>query len=66
MERLPAEPVALSQQKSESVLQQVAISLTRAQRDELERRWQAFQQNPDEGESWEDVKRSLLTTPTSP
>jgi len=27
-----------------------AVSLTRAQKDELERCWRAFQQNPDEGE----------------
>jgi putative addiction module component (TIGR02574 family) len=31
-----------------------------AQRDELERRWRAFEQHPDEGEPWEDVKRALL------
>jgi putative addiction module component (TIGR02574 family) len=38
-----------------------SISLTQAQRDELERRWQAFERSPDEGESWDDVKRSLLS-----
>jgi putative addiction module component (TIGR02574 family) len=37
-----------------------ALLLTSAQRDELERRWRAFEQHPDEGEPWEDVKRSLL------
>jgi hypothetical protein len=29
--------------------------------EELERRWQAFERNPDEGEPWEDAKRSLLS-----
>lgn len=29
--------------------------------EELERRWQAFEKNPDEGEPWEDVKKSLLS-----
>lgn len=38
-----------------------AISLTPAQKEELERRWRAFEQNPDEGETWEDVKRTLLS-----
>jgi len=33
--------------------------LTMAQKEELERRI-AFQQHPDEGEPWEDVKASLL------
>lgn len=38
-----------------------AVPLTQAQRDELERRWRAFEQSPDEGEPWDDVKRSLLS-----
>ena len=38
------------------------VQLTTAQKEELERRWLAFERNPDEGEPWEDVKRSLLTT----
>ena len=38
-----------------------ALPLTQAQKDELERRWRVFEQNPDEGESWDDVKRSLLS-----
>lgn len=37
------------------------LPLTQAQKNELERRWRAFEQNPDEGESWDDVKRSLLS-----
>jgi len=36
------------------------VLVTQAQKDELERRWRTFEQNPDEGESWDDVKRSLL------
>jgi putative addiction module component (TIGR02574 family) len=38
-----------------------AVPLTPAHKDELERRWRAFEQNPDEGDSWDDVKRSLLS-----
>ena len=38
-----------------------AVPVTQAQKDELERRWRAFEQNPDEGEPWDDVKRSLLS-----
>jgi putative addiction module component (TIGR02574 family) len=36
------------------------IAITPAQREELERRWVDLQENPDEGESWTDVKDSLL------
>jgi len=37
------------------------VPLTEAQRVELERRWRAFELSPDEGEPWDDVKRSLLS-----
>jgi putative addiction module component (TIGR02574 family) len=37
-----------------------AVPLGRAQQDELERRWLAFELTPDDGEPWEEVKRSLL------
>ena len=37
-----------------------AVPVTKAQKDELERRWRAFQSDPDAGEPWEDVKKSLL------
>ena len=59
---LPAERrVELAQQIWESVVENPeALPITPAQCDELERRWRAFEQNPDEGEPWEDVKRSLL------
>ena len=59
---LPAdERVELAQQIWESVVDHPdALPLTPAQRDELERRWLAFEQRPDEGEPWEDVKKSLL------
>jgi putative addiction module component (TIGR02574 family) len=59
---LPAgERVELAQQIWESVFDHPErVLLTTAQRDELERRWLAFEQNPDEGEAWENVKRSLL------
>ncbi len=33
--------------------------ITASQREELERAWLDLQQNPDDGESWEDVKKSL-------
>jgi putative addiction module component (TIGR02574 family) len=57
-----AERVEIAQQIWDSVLHYPeAVSLTTAQRDELERRWQAFERNPDEGESWDDVKKSLLS-----
>jgi putative addiction module component (TIGR02574 family) len=57
-----AERVEIAQRIWESVIEHPeAVLLTQSQRDELERRWHAFEQNPDEGESWEDVKRSLLS-----
>jgi putative addiction module component (TIGR02574 family) len=56
-----AERVELAQQIWESVFNHPEdVSLTPAQKKELERRWLAFQERPDEGESWEDVKASLL------
>jgi putative addiction module component (TIGR02574 family) len=59
---LPAsERVEIAQRIWEIVLDHPdAVLLTQTQRDELERRWRAFEQNPDDGEPWEDVKRSLL------
>jgi putative addiction module component (TIGR02574 family) len=61
--QLPADQrVEIAQQIWESVFEHPErVVLTDAQREELERRWHAFEQNPDEGESWEDVKRSLLS-----
>ena len=57
-----AERVELAQQIWESVFEHPeAVVLTGAQKEELERRWQAFEANSDEGEPWEDVKRSLLS-----
>jgi putative addiction module component (TIGR02574 family) len=35
------------------------LEITQSQREELERRWVDLQQNPDDGESWEDAKKSL-------
>lgn len=56
-----AERVELAQQIWESVFEHPdGIPLTAAQKEELERRWTAFQQNPDEGEAWDDVKKMLL------
>jgi putative addiction module component (TIGR02574 family) len=34
--------------------------LTEAQREELERRWRGFEQDPDGGEPWQEVKKELL------
>jgi len=36
------------------------LPLTDAQKDELERRWRALEANPDEGEPWETLKKTLL------
>jgi putative addiction module component (TIGR02574 family) len=60
---LPApERVEIAQQIWESVFEHPeAVLLTKAQKEELERRWLAFEAAPDEGEPWEDVKRSLLS-----
>ncbi|HYH05489.1 MAG TPA: addiction module protein [Thermoanaerobaculia bacterium] len=56
-----ADRVELAQQIWESVFDDVeTVALTAAQKAELERRWRAFTERPDEGEPWEDVKRSLL------
>ena len=57
-----AERVEIAQQIWESVVDDPeAVVLTQPQKEELERRWRAFEQNPDEGERWEDVKKSLLS-----
>lgn len=56
-----SERVELAQQIWESVFDHPEeLPLTNAQRDELESRWIAFQQNPNEGEPWADVRKSLL------
>jgi putative addiction module component (TIGR02574 family) len=55
-----AERVAIVQEIWESMLEHPEnVEITAAQREELERRWVDLQQNPDDGESWEDVKKSL-------
>jgi putative addiction module component (TIGR02574 family) len=52
--------VAIVQEIWESMLEHPEnVEITAAQREELERRWVDLQQNPDDGESWEDVKKSL-------
>ena len=62
LELPPAERVELAQQIWESVFEYPeAVALTDAQKAELELRWRAFQASPDEGEPWDDVKRSLLS-----
>lgn len=59
---LPAlERVEIVQEIWESIAARPeSVPLTAAQKEELERRWQDFQDNPDEGEPWDDVKKSLL------
>lgn len=58
----PDERVEIAQQIWESVFAHPeAVPLTQAQKNELDRRWNALQQSPDEGEPWEDVKKSLLS-----
>jgi putative addiction module component (TIGR02574 family) len=55
-----AERVAIVQEIWESMLDHPEdVAITAAQREELEQCWTDLQQNPDEGESWEDVKKSL-------
>ncbi|HUP63399.1 MAG TPA: addiction module protein [Thermoanaerobaculia bacterium] len=55
-----AERLAIVQEIWESVVaDSVAVPLTAGQRAELERRWQDLERNPDAGESWDDVKRTL-------
>ncbi len=55
-----AERVAIVQEIWESVVEDArAVPLSDAQRQELERRWLDFQQHPDDGESWADVKKTL-------
>ncbi len=37
------------------------LLLTPAQRDELDRRLENFQAHPDDGSSWEEIKRRILS-----
>lgn len=56
-----AERVEIAQEIWDSVARYPdALPLTDAQKEELERRWRAFEQHPEEGEPWQDVKKSLL------
>lgn len=60
LELPPAERVAIVQEIWESmVVSPEEVAVTAVQREELERRWLSFQLNPDEGESWDEVKKSL-------
>lgn len=58
---LPAcDRVAIVQEIWESVVEDIsAVPLTAGQRAELEKRWLDFQQNPEEGESWDEVEKAL-------
>ena len=56
-----AQRVELAQQIWESVHEYPdTLPLTAAQKAELERRWTSFEQTPEAGDLWEDVKDSLL------
>ncbi|HYI08617.1 MAG TPA: addiction module protein [Thermoanaerobaculia bacterium] len=37
--------------------------ISAAQCRELDRRWEKFKEDPDQGEPWEDVEKSLLSEP---
>src|SRR5437016_2431620 len=53
--------VEIAQELWESVIEHPeTLSLTAAQKNELERRWRAFEQNPDDGKPWEELKKSIL------
>ena len=39
-----------------------AFELSNAQRDELDRRSQAFKENPTQGRSWQEIKTEFLKT----
>jgi putative addiction module component (TIGR02574 family) len=55
-----AERIAIVQEIWESMVESPdSVEITAAQREELERRWIDFQRNPDDGELWSDVKKSL-------
>jgi len=55
-----AERIAIVQEIWESMVERPeSVKITAAQREELERRWIDFQRNPNEGELWSDVKKSL-------
>lgn len=55
-----AERIAIVQEIWESMVEHPdSVEITAAQRDELERRWIDFQRNPNDGELWSDVKKSL-------
>lgn len=56
-----AERIELAQALWESVIEHPeALPLTDAHKAELDRRWQAMEANPGEGESWDALKKSLL------
>jgi len=59
--QLPADTrVQIAQQIWESVAEHPEeVTLTAAQREELERRWKAMQESPDAGEDWESFRAKL-------
>jgi putative addiction module component (TIGR02574 family) len=60
LELSPSERIAIVQEIWESVAEDSrTLPLTVAQREELDRRWLDLQQNPDDGELWDEVKKSL-------
>ena len=56
----PSERVAIAQEIWESVVRDARdVTVTAAQRDELDKRWLEFQRNPEEGESWDEVLKAF-------
>jgi len=69
MSRIPAHILELPAADRLEIAQEIwesivahpeALPISEAQRTELERRWLALQESPDEGEPWEEVEQSLL------
>ena len=54
-----AERIILAEQIWDSIVdEQESLGLTEAQQDELDRRLEGYHASPDEGASWEDVRKN--------
>jgi putative addiction module component (TIGR02574 family) len=62
--KLPVdEPIALVEEIWDSIAEENGcFELTDTQKQELDRRIQSFQQNPEAGRSWEDIKSEFLNS----
>ena len=55
-----AERILLVQEIWDSIVpEESSLDVTRAQRDELDRRWADYLANPNQGDSWENVKARI-------